>query len=45
MKHTHIVVDGCYDHCSDHHEPIGHGNVNLSMEVFRCVINSDLWEI
>ena len=42
---THIAVDGCNDHCSDHEKPVGHGHIHLPMELIAGVNHLNLREI
>lgn len=45
MKCTHIIVNRGYNHSSNHQEPIGHGNINLTMESLARMNHLNMWEV
>lgn len=42
---AYVVVDSCDDDCSNHHEPVGKWDVNLTVELVACVNCLDLREV
>jgi len=42
---TYIVINRCYQYCSDHEEPVCDWNIKLAMEDCGSVDHFDLWEV
>lgn len=42
---TYIVINRCYQYCSDHKEPVRDWNIKLAMENSGSVYHFDLWEV
>ena len=44
-ERTHVVVNSCNNDGADHHQPIRHGNVDLTVEFLACINHFDMWKV
>lgn len=44
-KYAYVRIDGCHDDCSNHHDPVCEGNVDLPVELLRGMNNFNLRKV